>query len=104
MMATDELGVSAGVSAGVSGHPQPAACDLCRPCDHVRIGDFSFTQREAQALRLAAGGQTIEAIARDMRLRPSSLKQILTRVYERVGVGSRFEALVKVGLVKVVVD
>jgi DNA-binding NarL/FixJ family response regulator len=53
----------------------------------------SLSERETEVLVLVARGHTNEQIAQELRLATSTVKRHLANVYEKIGVGSRGEAV-----------
>lgn len=61
---------------------------------HASQGENPLTDRERTILLLAAGGLTNKAIAREMALSPRTVQLHLIRIFEKLGVASRTEAVV----------
>jgi two-component system nitrate/nitrite response regulator NarL len=54
-----------------------------------------LTDRERQLLQLLADGQTPKQAADALRISPKTVRNHLTKVYAKLGVGSRSQAIVE---------
>jgi DNA-binding CsgD family transcriptional regulator len=57
--------------------------------------DYALTDREAEVLGLVAEGRTNGEIATALSISPGTVKKHLDHIYEKLGVRSRTEAVVK---------
>ncbi len=57
--------------------------------------DTKFTMRESQVMRLLLQGETNQQIAAQLGVSARAVEFHLTHIYEKLGIGSRAEAIIK---------
>ena len=57
--------------------------------------EFSLTRRQAEVLRLLCAGRGTDAIARDLAIRPATVRKHLEHIFARSGVDSRSAAVAR---------
>lgn len=71
--------------------PRPATFER----NAAAIRSLGLTARECQILELLASGQSIKELARTLGVSPNTIKSHLNRVYDKLGVGRRIQAVEK---------
>jgi two-component system, NarL family, response regulator DegU len=76
------------ISAGIGAAPEPTV--------PVEAGDDApqLTEREAQILQLLADGFSPAAVAEKLYISPKTVRNHLSKIYEKLGVNSRSQAIV----------
>jgi two-component system, NarL family, response regulator DegU len=76
------------ISAGIGAAPEPAV--------PAEAGDDApqLTEREAQILQLLADGFAPAAVAEKLYISPKTVRNHLSKIYEKLGVNSRSQAIV----------
>ena len=82
-----------GVWAGRKLTPAPAATAFER--NHAAIRSLGLTTRECEILDLLASGQSNKELARTLRISPNTVKTHVARVYEKLEVDRRVNAIEK---------
>lgn len=54
-----------------------------------------FTEKELQVIQMLLEGQSNSQIALELRVTARAVEQHLTHIYEKLGVSSRVEAIIK---------
>jgi len=85
--------VSLGIWAGRRLTPRPAAAPFER--NHAAIRSLGLTARECEILELLASGQSIKEMARSLGISPNTVKTHVARVYEKLQVQRRVQAIEK---------
>jgi DNA-binding CsgD family transcriptional regulator len=70
--------------------------ERCVPLSAASLGSLGLTGREAEIMAGIARGKTDKAIAEDLYVSPLTVKTHLQRVYRKLGVKSRAEAMSRV--------
>lgn len=81
------------ISPGISGSADPAPAEVGRDVD----GPPHLTEREVQILQMLADGCTPAEVAERLFISPKTVRNHLTKVYDKLSVNSRSAAIV-VGL------
>jgi DNA-binding CsgD family transcriptional regulator len=82
-----------GVWIGRKLTPQPA--DSHFQLNHAAIRSLGLTPRECEILELLASGQSNKEMARELAVSPNTVKTHLARVYEKLDVERRVQAIEK---------
>ena len=82
-----------GVWAGRKLTPAPAASPFER--NHAAIRSLGLTARECEILELLASGQSNKELARTLGISPNTVKTHVARVYEKLEVDRRVQAIEK---------
>ena len=82
-----------GVWAGRKLTPAPAASSFER--NHAAIRSLGLTGRECEILELLASGQSNKELARTLGISPNTVKTHVARVYEKLEVDRRVQAIEK---------
>lgn len=88
---TEEL--AAAIRAAASGAVALGPAIQARLMDRMRRPTISLTLRELEVLKLVALGRSNDAIARELFLSRATVKSHLAHTYDKLGVGSRTEAI-----------
>lgn len=65
-----------------------------RNTQHVS-SKIRFTEREGEVVRFLIRGKSNNQIALELEISPRAVEQHLTHIYEKIGVSSRAEAIIK---------
>jgi DNA-binding CsgD family transcriptional regulator len=82
-----------GVWAGLKLTPRTAPVPFER--NDAAIRSLGVTARECEILELLASGQSNKALARTLGISPNTVKTHLARLYEKLEVGNRVQAIEK---------
>ncbi len=85
--------VGLGVWAGRKLTPSPAREDFTR--NEAAIRSLGLSRRECEILELLASGQSNKEMARTLSISPNTVKTHLARVYEKLEVERRVQAIEK---------
>lgn len=85
--------VGLGIWAGLRMTPRPAAGPFER--NHSAIRSLGLTDRECEILGLLASGQSNKEIARSLGISPNTVKTHVARIYEKLEVQRRVQAVEK---------
>lgn len=85
--------VALGVWAGRRLTPRPAPAGFER--NHAAIRSLGLTPRECEILALLATGQSLKEMARALAISPNTVKTHVARVYGKLGVQRRIQAIDK---------
>ncbi len=85
--------IALGVWAGTRLTPRPVAGPFAR--NDAAIRSLGLTARECQILAMLASGQSNKELARTLGISPNTVKSHVARVYEKLAVTRRIEAIEK---------
>lgn len=85
--------VALGIWAGRRLTPRPAPAAFER--NHAAIRSLGLSPRECEILELLASGQSIKELARSLGISPNTVKTHVARVYEKLEVRKRVQAIEK---------
>ena len=85
--------IALGVWAGSRLTPRPSSPDFQR--NHAAIRSLGLTDRECEILELLASGQSNKEMARALGISPNTVKTHVARVYEKLEVRKRMQAIEK---------
>ena len=85
--------VTLGVWAGLKLTPRAAAAEFVR--NDAAIRSLGLTARECELLALLASGQSNKELARTLGISPNTVKTHLARLYEKLEVQKRVQAIEK---------
>jgi len=85
--------VALGIWAGRRLTPAPAPAAFER--NHAAIRSLGLSPRECEILELLASGQSIKEMARSLGISPNTVKTHVARVYEKLEVQKRVQAIEK---------
>ena len=85
--------VALGIWAGRRLTPRPAPAGFER--NHAAIRSLGLSPRECEVLALLASGQSIKEMARSLGISPNTVKTHVRRVYEKLEVRKRVQAIEK---------
>jgi DNA-binding CsgD family transcriptional regulator len=85
--------VALGIWVGQRLTPRPAPAEFRRNEEAIR--SLSLTARECQILELLASGQSNKEMARTLGISPNTVKTHIARVYEKLEVERRVQAIEK---------
>ena len=85
--------VGLGLWAGLKLTPRPAGPDFQR--NHAAIRSLGLTARECEILELLASGQSNKELARTLGISPNTVKTHVARLYEKLEVQRRIQAIEK---------
>jgi DNA-binding CsgD family transcriptional regulator len=95
------LGFTAlGIWAGAKLTPRPAAGPFAR--NEAAIRSLGLTARECQILALLASGQSNKQMARSLGISPNTIKTHVARVYGKLAVQKRMQAVEKARMLSVI--
>ena len=92
--------VALGVWVGIQLTPRSAAGPFARNTAAAR--SLGLSDREWQVLDLLATGQSNKEIARSLGISPNTVKTHVARVYEKLGVSRRVQAVEKARLLALI--
>lgn len=84
---------SLGVWAGLKLTPRAAAAEFAR--NDAAVRSLGLTARECELLGLLASGQSNKELARTLGISPNTVKTHLARLYEKLEVQKRVQAIEK---------
>ena len=82
-----------GVWAGARLTPRPRGAGFAR--NDAALRTLGMTAREAEILALLASGRSNKELARSLGISPNTVKTHIARIYEKLGVARRIEAIEK---------
>ena len=85
--------IALGMWAGRRLTPRPAPAEFQR--NDAAIRSLGLTPRECEILALLASGQSNKELARTLGISPNTIKTHVARVYEKLEVERRIEAIEK---------
>jgi DNA-binding CsgD family transcriptional regulator len=85
--------IALGIWAGARLTPRPAAGPFVR--NEAAIRSLGLSPRECEILALLASGQSNKALARRLGISPNTIKTHVARVYEKLEVANRVQAIEK---------
>jgi DNA-binding CsgD family transcriptional regulator len=91
LVAVAFLGLGAWVARRLTPRPAPAEFAL----NQAAIRSLGLTPRECQILAQLASGQSNKELARSLSISPNTIKTHLARLYEKLEVRNRIEAIEK---------
>jgi DNA-binding CsgD family transcriptional regulator len=92
--------VGLGVWAGRAMTPGPAAAEFVR--NEAAIRSLRLSPRECEVLALLATGQSNKEMARSLDISPNTVKTHVARVYEKLEVERRVQAIEKARWLRVI--
>ncbi|TVR89922.1 MAG: DNA-binding response regulator [Spirochaetaceae bacterium] len=96
----DGAGIRAGIRAALNGEwplpqpPKPPQTGCPDPEDTMLVQGVCLSPREHEVLKLMASGRQNKEIADTLNLAEKSVRNIVTRLFRKIGVGNRTEAAV----------
>ena len=85
--------VALGIWAGGKLTPAPRPADFIR--NDAAIRSLGLSPRECEILAMLASGQSNKALARSLGISPNTIKTHVGRVYEKLEVANRVQAIEK---------
>ncbi len=85
--------IALGIWAGIRLTPRHAAREFTR--NDAGIASLGLTAREQETLELLASGQSIKEMARVLGVSPNTVKSHVAKVYGKLEVGRRVQAIEK---------
>ena len=85
--------VALGIWAGRRLPPRPAPAEFAR--NDAAVASLGLSPRECEILALLASGQSIKEMARTLGISPNTVKTHVARVYEKLEVRKRVQAIEK---------
>jgi DNA-binding CsgD family transcriptional regulator len=85
--------IALGLWAGRRLTPRPAPAVFA--CNEAAIASLGLSPRECEILGLLASGQSIKEMARALGISPNTVKTHVARVYEKLDVQKRIQAVEK---------
>ena len=92
--------VALGIWAGVKLTPRPRAAEFVR--NEAAIRSLGISPRELEIIEALATGESIKELARRFGISPNTVKTHLARVYEKLGVQKRMQAVEKARMLSVI--
>jgi DNA-binding CsgD family transcriptional regulator len=92
--------IALGLWAGRRLTPRPAGPDFER--NHAAIRSLGLTARECEILALLASGQSNKEMARALGISPNTVKTHLARLFEKLEVQRRVQAIEKARLLALI--
>ena len=91
LVAAAFLALGAWVARRLTARPAPAIFEV----NHAAIRSLGLTSRERQILEQLASGQSNKELARALGISPNTVKTHVARLYEKLEVRNRIEAIEK---------
>ena len=85
--------IGLGIWVGQRLTPRTAQAEFCR--NEAAIRSLGLTARECEILELLASGQSNKEMARSLSISPNTVKTHIARVYEKLEVERRVQAIEK---------
>ena len=85
--------IALGIWLGRQLTPRPAGAGFIR--NEAAIRSLGLTERECEILELLASGRSNKELARDLGISPNTVKTHIARVYEKLEVQKRVQAIEK---------
>lgn len=89
----DVRGFKARLVSALLGRNPPVMKERISVLSQQRLERFGLTRREVEILHLVTQGKTNKEIAADLYISPLTVRTHLEHVYQKLGVGSRTEAV-----------
>ncbi len=85
--------VALGIWTGIRLTPRPRAAEFAR--NDAAIRSLGLSPRECEILALLASGQSNKALARTLGISPNTVKTHVARIFEKLEVPNRVQAIEK---------